>query len=373
MSGNASALNVPVLSYNDTVQAVIETIEDGAVPIIFGPPGVGKTAMHAIIANHFGLRPVSMIAREYEPHEISGVMEARNGELTRHVVGPARLMCGEPCLAMFDEITASPGPVFANMARVLHERTFGDKPVHPKTMFMAAANPQRQSLDANDMPLPLINRVRIFFMRPEVSEIQAYFSKLGAEGSDLRMAGIEFASILDARPGILEIEPPKPEICVQENQNWASPRSWERAVTTLARRGNSTPVKRLEAHLAGDLGPGAAQTYMSIRKIYGKLPSVQEIVGNPEKAKLPEDMLQGVGCLGLIGQISAQDPCSAWVYCDRINEKSFTGGRECRIALSSALSRNANIPADHKSPFMEKARKARVNFGVEVTKIRGKV
>lgn len=373
MSGNASALNVPVLSYNDTVQAVIETLEDGAVPLIFGPPGVGKTAMGLIIARHFGLELVPMIAREYEAHEISGVMEARDGQLNRHLVGAAKKLIKKGCLGMFDEITASPGPVFANMARVLHERCFGDEKIHKDSLLMAAANPQKQSLDANDMPLPLINRLRIFFMKPEIAEIQNYFSKIGKDGSDLRMAGIEFASILDARPGLLEIEPPKPEICVQENQNWASPRSWERAVTTLAARGDKTPLKRLEAHLTGDLGPGAAQTYMSIRKIYGKLPSVAEIVANPDKARLPNDMLEGVGCLGLIGQISVKDPCAAWVYCNRVQEKSFTGGRECRIALSSALSRNANIPADHESPFMEKARKARVDFGVEQTKIRGKV
>lgn len=362
----------PVLSYNEAFSAIISTIEDGFVPLLIGPPGVGKTAMHALLAKELGLFPVSMIAREYEPHEISGVMDVRDGKLARHIVGPARIMAERPCLAMFDELTACPTPVFANMARVLHERCFGDVPVHPKTVFMAAANPQSQSLDANDMPLPLINRLRIFHILPTLAEIQTYFSSLGDPNSRLRAVGVELASIMDAKPELLELEPKEPERIQGENQNWGSPRSWERVARTLARE---TPVKGkiLKAMLYGDLGPAAAESYLAIREIYGKLPSVEEITRAPETAALPKDFVEGVGVLGLLGGLAQKDPCAAWVYCNRIDEKAFNGGRETRIALTSALTRVALINKDTKSPFLEQAKRARVAMSTTNQKAKGAV
>lgn len=370
----ASSHNIPVLSYDETVAAVIASLEDGQVPAIEGAPGIGKTALLNAVATALGLEPVQLVAREYEPHELSGVMDVRDGRLTRHLIGPARKAIERPCLVLVDEVTAAPGPVFANMAKVLHERKFGDELVHPQTLFICAFNPQAQSLDANDMPLPLINRLRIFKMRPTVKEVQAYFTRIGEAGSALRMVGEEFANVLDAQPGLLDIEPPHPDQCAQQNINWASPRSWERAVRTLARE-QVLPAKVLKACLAGDLGPDKADAFLAIRATYGKLPSISEIIQDPKKAKLPKDFIQGVGVLSLLGAICQQDPCAAWVYCARVDESTFGGGAETRIALASALGRVAGASPEQiaASPHAADFRKARVELGVSTVKARGKV
>ena len=349
----------PTLSYSECVDAICATLEDGFVPLVIGAPGIGKTAMQKLLAERLNLKPVSLIAREYEPHEISGVLEVSGGKLNRHVIGQARIIATEACVVLFDELTACPTPVFANMARVLHERVFGDMPVHEKTVFWAAANPQSQSLDAHDMPLPLINRLRILHLQPTHSDVQAYFSSIGEEGSTLRAVGLEFSSILDARPELLELEPQAAETLQQNNENWASPRAWERAVRTLARAA-PLPPKLLRASLVGDLGQAAAEGFLAVREIYKRLPSLDEIVHNPNNARLPASFLEGVGVPGLLGNIAQRDVCAAWTYCARVNEKTFDGGRETRAALVNALQRLAPLPAKSDSPFLEDAKKARV-------------
>lgn len=349
------------LNFNETLDAVLATIQDGYVPLVLGPPGVGKTAMHAEVSRRLGLRPVSIIAREYEPHEISGVLEVSDGALNRHVMGAARLAGSEACCVLFDELTACPPAVFANMARVLHERCFGDTQVHPKTVFWAAANPQSQSLDAQDMPLPLINRLRIFHMEPTVREFQAYLETLGDDGSKLRQVALSFSGILEARPELLEFEPPNPEKLQQDNANWGSPRAWERCLRSLARDAK-LPAKITRAQVLGDVGPFAGPSFLAIREVFAKLPKVKDIVASPETCPLPADFLEGVGVLGLLPVIAQSDACAAWVYADRINEKTFEGGRECRIALASLLPKVAPVPVDSTSPHLDACKKARVSL-----------
>lgn len=349
----------PALSYNECVDAICATLEDGFVPLVIGAPGIGKTAMQKLLAERLNLKPVSLIAREYEPHEISGVLEVSGGKLNRHVIGQARTIASEPCVVLFDEMTACPAPVFANLARVLHERVFGDMPVHEKTVFWAAANPQSQSLDAHDMPLPLINRLRILHLQPTHEDVQEYFSSIGDEDSKLRAVGVEFASILDARPELLELIPDSAETLQQNNENWASPRSWERAVRTLA-RATPLPPKLLRAALVGDLGQAAAETFLAIREIYKRLPTIDEICVSPSTAKLPSNFTEGVGVLGLLGRVAQNDVCAAWIYCSRIDEKTCDGGRELRAALVCSLLRVCPLPAQNDSPLFEDAKKARV-------------
>jgi hypothetical protein len=343
--------------------------------MLMGPPGVGKTAMMAWIAQSLKLKPVQLIAREYESFELSGVIDVNDGVLKRHLIGPAQLVSSEPCLLMLDEATACDGPIFAQVSKIAHERKFGDTPFHPQSLVMMAANPQNQSLSANDMPLPLINRLRIFFMEPTIKEIQGFFrTQLGEPDSDLRNAGEVFAACLDAKPDLVQVQPPKPEDCASENMNWASPRSWERALRTYARAQPLKP-KLLKASMIGDLGPFVADAFLAIIATFGKLPSISEIVADPKRAKLPKDFLQGVGVLSLLPSICRVDPCAAWVYCARIDEATFQGGAETKIALSSALMRVAGASDEqiNASEHGEDMRKARVTLGVATTKARGKV
>ncbi len=368
--------NTITLNFQETIAAVTAALQDGAIPIIMGSPGVGKTAMMNMIAAALDLEPVQLIAREYEPYELSGVINVEGGVLSRHLIGPALAMCERPCLGMFDELTAASTPTFAQCAKILHERRFGDRMAHPKTLMMGAANPQNQSLDANDLPMPLINRLRIIQMEPRLDEVQAFFANLGEPGTRLRMAGQSIAAVWDAQPQLLQIRPDPAQVqnCPKDNQNWASPRSWERAARTLARE-QELPMRILKASLEGDLGPNIADQFLAIRNTLGNLPSIREICTTPAKARLPKDFLTGVGLLSMLSALCAEDPCAAWIYCNRVSEKTTKGGDDIRIALASALGRCGAMTEKQlsDSEFEDDARQARIALGASQNKARGKV
>jgi hypothetical protein len=134
-------------------------------------------------------------------------------------------------------------------------------------------------------------------------------------------------------PDLLSIDPPPGSS--SSGKAWGSPRSWERAIRVCAEAiesGEPDVSSVFAAILAGNVGEDAAASYMTIRKVRNNLPSIKEVLSNPNGAKLPTDVNSAIAILGILAQVSQTDPCPAWVYADRLQN-------ETRIASMSILGR----------------------------------
>jgi hypothetical protein len=369
--------NLPKLSYADTGDAVVAIVKAARVPLVFGPPGVGKTAMAELIAKALDMELVFFVARDYLPEEFGGVYHTdKEGALQRSLDGrnPVGIACERPVLMVMDEVTAVNGVIFPQISRAVNERKFGNREVHPGTRFVLFANPQEQSLEAQDMPLPLINRLCILRLEPSHTDFQKWLMTLGETGQALNGFALELAGILDARPELLQMEPKDPEHYVSQNVGWGTPRAWEAALRYMAEGEGARQSATIQrAVLTGFLGPESADAYLGIRAIYSRLPRASQIAHDPVFSKLPTGFLEGVGVLGLLPQVSALDPAAAWVYVDRIDDKAIQNGAEIRMAGANSLMRLAHFDPDSDSPFLDQAKRARVKLGADNMRAKKKV
>jgi hypothetical protein len=311
--------DLDTLCFEETTKLVKYSIEANQPCTIEGPPGVGKTQLVYAIGRELKMEVVVVILSQCEPTDVGGFPFIHDGVAARLPLGPIKTACDKPVILFLDELTTAPPAVQGASLRLILERVAGDLYLHPGTRVVAAQNPVDQAAGGWEMSLPLIGRLTKVSMRPKFEEVQNFFFKLGDPGSSLRNVAIDLAATMGAEPKLLQMDPPKGASV--NGTAWASPRSWERALRTMAvaaDRGESDTSVVSQAILAGNVGPEAAAAFMNIRKIRNRLPSVADVERDPEGAKIPTDDATAIAALGIIAQVAVTDPCPALVYADRL-------------------------------------------------------
>lgn len=322
---------------------------------LIGPPGVGKSAIVGSVAKQLGLPFETIILSLCDPTDIGGFPvtsqdSQRQGRVDRLPLGVIKRACEEPVLLFCDELSMAPPAVQGASMRMIYERFAGDQKLHEGTRIVAALNPPEQAAGGWELALPLIGRMTMIRMRPSLEEIQNYFFDLGEPGTDLRALATDFAATLKVAPELLQIDPPNG--AAASGMPWGAPRSWERAIKVCAEIQKDGQEKSavFNAGLAGNVGSDAAASYLSIRKVRDQLPSIDEILKDPEKAMVPTNTNGCVAVIGVIAQAAAIDAPPAYIYANRLQN-------EYRLAVLPILGRHRLT--EHKNhPMFKKANEA---------------
>jgi hypothetical protein len=81
---------------------------------------------------------------------------------------------------------------------------------------------------------------------------------------------------------------------------------------------------------AGSMGERAAQVYSGVVRMITELPSVDDIVANPDTCLCPSDKAKQVAALGLMPRIAQKNLWAAYIYALRL-------AREFALAAHKAL------------------------------------
>lgn len=385
-----AGISLDVLNLLDSTRALYYAMDSDQPIMLIGPPGVGKSAIIEMAAGRRNMKVESLLLSQCDPTDIGGFPTVRGDGLDRLPLGAVKLACDEPIVLFLDELSCAPPAVQGAALQLIYNRRAGDRRLHPGTRIVAACNPADQAAGGWEIALPLIGRLTMIWMRPKVAEIQDYFFGLGidpntvgdapkkpADTSDVkameqykadlaaytqrefdamvRRIAVDFAATVDSSPDLLQIDPPPS--AQAEGKPWGAPRSWERAIKFCAAalvngEADNSPV--FAAGLAGNVGETAAMAYMAIRKVRNKLPGVKDILNDAYNAKLPPDKSIGIAVLGILGQVALEDPCAAWVYANRLQDK------EIRVASMNLLGnqRFGIKPHKGKSKYFVDADKA---------------
>lgn len=274
-------------------QYLKRAIRTGVPTLLWGPPGVGKTATVAALGRSLGLPVETVIASIREPADFLGLPVLRDGEAVFWPPAWAkRLAEAGRGILFLDEISTAPPAVQAALLRVVLERTVGDLELPDEVTILAAANPADIAAGGWELSAPLANRFKHLQYKLEPATWATSFPSYwgapptlpGVAETEWSKARALIAGFIRARPGLL-LRVPEAES--ERGKAWPSPRSWDHASRELAvvweDGGKTTDAAD---GVAGCVGEGPALEFLAWAQDFD-LPDPEELLADPQKFKMP--------------------------------------------------------------------------------------
>ncbi|MER5468382.1 MoxR family ATPase [Streptomyces sp. NPDC002685] len=277
--------------------------------LLWGEPGIGKTAALTQLAETLDLPLTTVIASVHEPSDFSGLPilgddPAEQGVPMAPPDWAVRLVRAGRGLLFLDELSTAPPAVQAALLRLVLERRIGTLQLPPGVRIVAAANPRSSAADGWELSPPLANR---FVHLQWVHDHEVVVRGLGGTWPRATLPrldprklpeAVDFArravcGLLAARPGLVHRLPSSE---TRRGGAWPSPRSWEMTLNLIAfatAAGSSREVLSLLVRGAVGDGPGL-ELLASLDRM--DLPDPETLLADPAGADLPErgDLRQAV-------------------------------------------------------------------------------
>ncbi|MGY4923546.1 AAA family ATPase [Streptomyces sp. 900105755] len=277
--------------------------------LLWGEPGIGKTAALNRLAEALDLPLTTVIASVHEPSDFSGLPVVGDDPAVQGVpMAPpdwaVRLVQAGRGLLFLDELSTAPPAVQAALLRLVLERRVGALRLPPGVRIVAAANPRSSAADGWELSPPLANR---FVHLQWAHDHEVVVRGLGGTwpraalprlDPDRLPAAVDFArravcGLLATRPTLVHRLPSGE---MRRGGAWPSPRSWDMTLRLVAfahAAGSSRDVLSLLVRGTVGDGPGL-ELLASVDRM--ELPDPETLLADPAAADLPErgDLRQAV-------------------------------------------------------------------------------
>lgn len=269
--------------------------------LLWGEPGIGKTAALGQLAEALDLPLTTVIASVHEPSDFSGLPVVGDDPAVQGVpLAPpdwaVRLVKAGQGLLFLDELSTAPPAVQAALLRLVLERRVGALRLPPGVRIVAAANPRSSATDGWELSAPLANR---FVHLQWTHDHDVVVRGLGGTWPRAELPRLDPERLPDAvafaRRAVCTLLATRPALVHQLPKNearrggpWPSPRSWEMALRLIAfatAAGTSRDV--LSTLVRGTVGDGPGlELLASMDRM--DLPDPEVLLANPAAAVLPE-------------------------------------------------------------------------------------
>ncbi|MFC8391289.1 AAA family ATPase [Streptomyces sp. NPDC057238] len=294
--------------------------------LLWGEPGIGKTAALNQLAASLDLPLTTVIASVHEPSDFSGLPVVGDDPAEQGVpMAPpdwaVRLVRAGRGLLFLDELSTAPPAVQAALLRLVLERRIGALRLPPGVRIVAAANPRASAADGWELSPPLANRfVHLNWTHDHEVVVRglggtwprATLPRLdpGKLPEAVRFARRAVCEFLTARPPLVHR---LPDSETRRGGPWPSPRSWDMTLTLIAfatAAGSTRDVLSLLVRGTVGDGPGL-ELLASLDRM--DLPDPEVLLADPAGADLPErgDLRQAV-LDAVVAAVRARPEKSRW-------------------------------------------------------------
>ena len=252
-----------------SVSAALKSLIAARQPaFIWGPPGIGKSAIIARLASSLSLSLRDIRALLLDPVDLRGLPYV--GEGRSKWATPEFLPAEGDGILFLDELNAAPAMVQAGFYQLVLDRRLGEYTLPAGWIIIAAGNRDADRAHTTRMPTPLRNRfVHLDF------EVDAEEWSEWAIGAGLRPEVIAF----------IRFRPPLLSAFDRDANAFPSPRSWE-FVSRILESGPDASVEH--EMFAGTVGTGAATEFSGFLRMFRELPNIDAILLNPSGEPVPD-------------------------------------------------------------------------------------
>jgi hypothetical protein len=324
----------------------------GVPVLVWGPPGVGKTAAIEAAARDMGLHCETLVAGWRDPSDVLGYMvpDLSAGTLSVSPTGWAQRLveAGDSSVLFVDELTTAPAAVQAALLRVVHERVVADMRLPAGCAIVAAANPTDLAAGGEDLTAPLATRFHHVEYEPDaLSWAEGFVTYWGAPPR-LRLPEdlwqpwrLRIAAFIRRRPELLIKVPETDE---ERGRPWPNPRTWDHVSRVLAAAGAVDPEV-----VAGSVGNGPA---LELAEYLASLdlPDPEAVLADPAALVwLPDRSDWAFAVLSAIvaravADLTAERWSAAWAVIGSACGAGYTDVA-CATAAALARARRPGLPA----------------------------
>jgi MoxR-like ATPase len=241
---------------------------------IWGPPGIGKSALVEQFARDVGLDCVSLLGSQLAPEDLIGVPRIEDG---KSVFCPPRIIArDEPYLLFVDELNACSFEVQKAFYSLINDRRLGEYSLPQGSVVVGAGNRAQDQAIVKPMSSALMNRMLHVELKPTARDWLDWAYAHGVHEWVIQY--------VETRPDHLVVQPPKTE------ETFSTPRSWHILSDALRAYGQSVSAEEIEMLAAGALSPNHARSFAAfIKQLSGNLRVDQILSGQQPLPRAPED------------------------------------------------------------------------------------
>ncbi|MEU5950385.1 AAA family ATPase [Micromonospora sp. NPDC047465] len=283
------------------VEALALAVSANLPVLLWGEPGIGKSATLQQLADGLGLPLETVIASVHEPSDFAGLPIVGDSPATDGVpMAPpdwaVRLARTGSGLLFFDELSSAPPAVQAALLRVVLERRVGSLALPASVRIVAAANPPTSAADGWHLAPPLANRFVHLHWTHDARTVARGLAgtwpavtvpevRPGRTATALARARGAIAGFLTARPGLTHHLPADAEA---RGGAWPSPHTWEMVLRLLTvHHAAGTGAEALALAVIGAVGDGAGLEFVTYLENLD-LPDPERVLADPAAFRLPE-------------------------------------------------------------------------------------
>lgn len=301
-------------SPKETKENCIAVLTANRVPFIQGSPGISKSDIVKEIANEFNLELIDLRLSQMEPCDLLG-FPFEDGD--RADYKPMKIFPltdteipanKNGWLLFFDEFNSANREVQAASYRIILDREIGNRKIHPNCFIVCAGNKSSDKAIVNKLSTALQSRLVHLFMRPDAD---AWIEWAIQNRIDARII-----AYLSSKPGnISTFDPESTDI------TYACPRTWHMLSDII--KNMPSLIGKLSL-LAGVIGKGVAVEFSSFCDLGDKVPTINDIINDPENTKIPEKLNTLYYLISSIATNLSPLNCQPLLkYCDRITRKEM--------------------------------------------------
>jgi len=217
---------------------------------IWGPPGIGKSALVQRFAEEVGLPCVSLLGSQLAPEDLIGVPQIVDG--CSRFCPPVSIARKTPYCLFLDELNACSHEVQKAFYSLIHERRIGEYVLPEGSVVIGAGNRTQDSAIVKPMSSALINRMIHVHLKVSHRDWLEW-----ASANNIHPLVVQY---VQNRPDHLWMQPPRHE------ETFSSPRSWHMLSDALHEYGERVTDDVLQILAYGCLGPEHAGQFKAFIK-----------------------------------------------------------------------------------------------------------